>query len=1294
MVRLNMGRSALMKMVTHTPTKPSNGDNVEDTFSYTTKDAQGNSTTNTVTITIIDDAPVATPDTNSITEDSVPNPVSGNVLTGGVSSGDTADTQGADKANVSGVQAGTVASGEHVANGALNTAVNGKYGTLILHADGSYTYQLNNNNTDVNALKDNQSLQDVFSYTITDGDGDKSTATITITINGHTDGLPSITPNDQNGSSVGGQITVYESGLSTGSNASAASESASGTIQINAGDGLSSINIGGQNFSLSQLQSLSSSNPSAAINVVGGTIVLNGFTANSSVGGIPTSGSLSYTYTLNNAQTHSAVGNDGLLLSGIPLSVTDAGGVTTTGSLVVQVIDDVPTAVADTGSLSEGGVLSVLAADGVLRNDTAGADGWVNTGAVVGVVSGDTATNSAGGVGGRIDGQYGYITLNADGSYTYVSTADAVTADAQDVFTYTVRDADGDLTHSTLTINVANVNLTPAPISNTVNESGLAGGSTAGTGHTVTDTVNLPSEVKAVPVTNGSTQYGTFSIDEDGHTYTLTKPSNGDNVEDTFSYTTKDAQGNSTTNTVTITIIDDAPVATPDTNSITEDSVPNPVSGNVLTGDVSSGDTADTQGADKANVSGVQAGTVASGEHVANGALNTAVNGKYGTLILHADGSYTYQLNNNNTDVNALKDNQSLQDVFSYTITDGDGDKSTATITITINGHTDGLPSITPNDQNGSSVGGQITVYESGLSTGSNASAASESASGTIQINAGDGLSSINIGGQNFSLSQLQSLSSSNPSAAINVVGGTIVLNGFTANSSVGGIPTSGSLSYTYTLNNAQTHSAVGNDGLLLSGIPLSVTGGVTTTGSLVVQVIDDVPTAVADTGSLSEGGVLSVLAADGVLRNDTAGADGWVNTGAVVGVVSGDTATNSAGGVGGRIDGQYGYITLNADGSYTYVSTADAVTADAQDVFTYTVRDADGDLTHSTLTINVANVNLTPAPISNTVNESGLAGGSTAGTGHTVTDTVNLPSEVKAVPVTNGSTQYGTFSIDEDGHYTYTLTKPSNGDNVEDTFSYTTKDAQGNSTTNTVTITIIDDAPVATPDTNSITEDSVPNPVSGNVLTGGVSSGDTADTQGADKANVSGVQAGTVASGEHVANGALNTAVNGEYGTLILRADGSYTYQLNNNNTDVNALKDNQSLQDVFSYTITDGDGDKSTATITITINGHTDGAPNVVITDHNGSALGANSIAENATTPVQGEFTVNAADGLKSITIGGTTILTSELLGLSPTTPQTIIGTQGTLTLTDYDPVTGKVSYSYQQSDSSKTTAVVIAA
>ena len=1185
-------------------------------------------------------------------------------------------------------------------------------------------------------------------------------------------------------------------------------------------------------------------------------------------------------------------------------------------------IDDVPTAVADTGSLSEGGVLSVLAADGVLTNDTAGADGWVNTGAVVGVVSGDTATNSAGGVGGRIDGQYGYITLNADGSYTYVSTADAVTADAQDVFTYTVRDADGDLTHSTLTINVANVNLTPAPISKTVNESGLAGGSTAGTGHTVTDTVNLPSEVKAVPVTNGSTQYGTFSIDEDGrYTYTLTKPSNGDNVEDTFSYTTKDAQGNSTTNTVTITIIDDAPVAKPDTNSITEDSVPNPVSGNVLTGGVSSGDTADTQGADKANVSGVQAGTVASGEHVANGALNTAVNGEYGTLILRADGSYTYQLNNNNTDVNALKDNQSLQDVFSYTITDGDGDKSTATITITINGHTDGapnvvitdhngsalgansiaenattpvqgeftvnaadglksitiggttiltsellglspttpktiigtqgtltltdydpvtgkvsysyqqsgtsknhsggdssvsdsfpiivtdnadessvatdlvilitdtapeakadtgtvtedgtalegnvitggtsnsadvadslgadatqvtgvskgsstteqtgnvggtglagdygtlilnsdgsysytvdpnnatvnalkdggkltetfsytikdadgdwstttltitinghtdgVPSITPNDQNGSSVGGQITVYESGLSTGSNASAASESASGTIQINAGDGLSSINIGGQTFSLSQLQSLSSSNPSAAINVVGGTIVLNGFTANSSVGGIPTSGSLSYTYTLNNAQTHSAVGNDDLLLSGIPLSVTdaGGVTTTGSLVVQVIDDVPTAVNDSNSIPVGSLAVVTG--NVVSTDTKGADG-----ARVTTVKADTAN----GLDVTIDpvgnypvvGKYGTLTIHSDGSYSYARNAGSA-GGVSDVFTYTLTDGDNDKATAQLTITIADATPTSTiptagGATTTVYESGLNGGTEASTnkettsgtisftspdglaasdaiklgGHTLTTTNQSFSEgLTARYEYNAATGTGTI------YYSYTLPAKTSGDNTTATFAVEIKDADGDSATaGNLVINIVDDVPTAMNDSNNIPVGSLA------VVTGNVVSN---DTKGADGARVTTVKSDTAGGADVTINPVGNYQVSGQYGTLTIHSDGSYSYARNAGSAG--------GVSDVFTYTLTDGDNDKATAQLTITI---ADATPTSTIPTAGGatttvyeSGLNGGTEASTNKETTSGTISFTSPDGLAAsdaIKLGGHTLTTTN--------------------------------------------------
>ncbi|MDH0193956.1 VCBS domain-containing protein, partial [Acinetobacter ursingii] len=510
---------------------------------------------------IIDDAPVAKPDTNSITEDSVPNPVSGNVLTGGVSSGDTADTQGADKANVSGVQAGTVASGEHVANGALNTAVNGKYGTLILHADGSYTYQLNNNNTDVNALKDNQSLQDVFSYTITDGDGDKSTATITITINGHTDGAPNVVITDHNGSALGAN-SIAEN----------ATTPVQGEFTVNAADGLKSITIGVTTILTSELLDLSPTTPKTIAGTEG-TLTLTDYD--------PVTGKVSYSYQQSGtSKNHS--GGDSSVSDSFPIIVTD----------------------------------------------------------------------------------------NAD-------------------------------------------------------ESSVA-----------TDLVIL--------------------------------------------------------------ITDTAPEAKADTGTVTEDGTA--LEGNVITGGSSnSADVADRLGVDATQVTGVSKGS--STTEQTDNVGGTGLAGDYGTLILNSDGSYSYTVDPNNATVNALKDGGKLTETFSYTIKDADGDWSTTTLTITINGHTDGLPSITPNDQNGSSVGGQITVYESGLSTGSNASAASESASGTIPINAGDGLSSINIGGQTFSLSQLQSLSSSNPSAAINVVGGTIVLNGFTANSSVGGIPTSGSLSYTYTLN-------------------------------------------------------------------------------------------------------------------------------------------------------------------------------------------------------------------------------------------------------------------------------------------------------------------------------------------------------------------------------------------------------------------------------------------------------------------------------------------------------------
>ena len=87
-----------------------------------------------------------------------------------------------------------------------------------------------------------------------------------------------------------------------------------------------------------------------------------------------------------------------------------------------------------------------------------------------------------------IQGAFGKLTLAADGSYSY--TRDAGTAGgANDVFTYTLKDGDGDLSHTTLTISVGDSTPTdtiPAPggATTTVFEHGLParGSEPAGSG--------------------------------------------------------------------------------------------------------------------------------------------------------------------------------------------------------------------------------------------------------------------------------------------------------------------------------------------------------------------------------------------------------------------------------------------------------------------------------------------------------------------------------------------------------------------------------------------------------------------------------------------------------------------------------------------------------------------------------------------------------------------------------------------------------------------------------------------
>src|SRR5437868_1970277 len=159
---------------------------------------------------------------------------------------------------------------------------------------------------------------------------------------------------------------------------------------------------------------------------------------------------------------------------------------------------------------------------------------------------------------------------------------------------------------------------------------------------------------------------------------------------------------------------------------------------------------------------------------------------------------------------------------------------------------------------------------------------------------------------------------------------------------------------------------------------------------------------------------------------------------------------------------------------------------------------------------------------------------------------------------------------------YTYLISDNTNpgGDGHHDDFSVVVTDSDGDVATATLTVDIIDDTPTARNDTDSA--DTQTHIATGNVITGADTTSGSAghDTVGADNANVTGVSSNNVPS--HSDNDATGGfVVDGQYGTLTLNPDGSYSYVLHADAPGGSA--------DVFTYTLTDGDGDTSTATLTI---------------------------------------------------------------------------------------------------------------
>ncbi len=175
----------------------------------------------------------------------------------------------------------------------------------------------------------------------------------------------------------------------------------------------------------------------------------------------------------------------------------------------------------------------------------------------------------------------------------------------------------------------------------------------------------------------------------------------------------------------------------------------------------------------------------------------------------------------------------------------------------------------------------------------------------------------------------------------------------------------------------------------------------------------------------------------------------------------------------------------------------------------------------------------------------------------------------------------YGSINIASNGSYTYTVDNSlaavqallNYGDTLTDTFTYTVMDLAGATTTTQIVVTIHgqNDGPTAVSDNDTAVEaGGYGNAVAGTNSSGNVLTNDTDwdSTSLGETKSVVGVAAGVLAN----ASGSVGNAVTGSYGNIVLNADGSYSYVVDNTNSAVQALRTSaNTLQDVFTYTFSD---------------------------------------------------------------------------------------------------------------------------
>jgi VCBS repeat-containing protein len=848
------------------------------------------------------------------------------------------------------------------------TLATGQYGTLRISSDGSFSYDVDSTNAAVVGLNATQTLSEIFTYQVVDTAGKTDTAQLVITVHGVND--PPVAQ------------TVFSTAVEAGGVANSTagvnpSGDATGNDTDPDGDPIT--------VTLARPGALSAGGTDSLISA-GGTLLSGTYGSLT----LRSDGTYSYVLDNSNVAVQALRQPSDLLLERFTYTIDDGHGGTDQAEIVVIISgrNDTPLAGDDTATAIEAGGVN----NGTPGSDPSG-NVLTNDSDVDSVANGETklvnsvrtggefASGSAGTVGSQLRGTYGWLTLNSDGSYSYrvdnslaaVQALRGTSNTLSESFSYTVVDTAGAQDRATLAITIQGAN--DAPIANndiaTAVEAGGVNNGTPGsnpTGNVLTndfDVDGFGETVSVVGVAQGAVSgsigsalvgsYGSLTLNANGTYSYVVDNSNAavqalrttlNTLQETFTYRITDLAGATSSATLTVTIRgrDDTPLANNDTGTAVEaGGTLNNVPGSGASGNVHGNDV-DVDANDSLTLDGIRVGSEAAGGALQTVSGSSTVAGLYGTLVINANGTYTYTINNSLAAVQALKAGQTLQEQFTYRTHDLAGASDTAQLSLTIQGAWDAP--VATNDEG-------YAVAASGVGPGHDATA--NVLTNDTDVDAIDTKTVTGIRtGAEASVGAMTTVAA----------GGDLAIDG-----QYGQLLIHADGTYSYHVDSSNPSViALGAAGFLRERFTYQVSdgGGLTDLAqlTLIVRGGDQPPVAVDDF-DVAIDQIPAPHAQGNVLPNDS-DIDQIELIGEhllVTGVRTGAELGSGVDGVVGQVlQGRYGTLVLNADGSYRYtidlnnpeVLAAAGLGQVLQDVFTYTVSDIWGESDQAQLTISL----------------------------------------------------------------------------------------------------------------------------------------------------------------------------------------------------------------------------------------------------------------------------------------------------------------------------------------------------